>query len=49
MALTRHRAHATVIVNADTDAVLRHAQAETPGNSTLAVQRQVLATLLALP
>ena len=47
VALSRHRAHATVIVDADTDAVLRHAQAEAPGNTTLAVQRHVLAALLA--
>ena len=48
VALSRHRAHAMVIVDADTDTVLRHAQAEAPGNTTLAVQRQVLAALLAV-
>ncbi|MBV9326764.1 MAG: AAA family ATPase [Chloroflexi bacterium] len=45
VALSRHRAHATVLVDADTDAVLRHAQAEAPGNTTLAVQQHVLDTL----
>ena len=45
VALSRHRAHATVVADVDTNAVLRHAQAETPHDTTLAIQRQVLAAL----
>jgi AAA domain len=48
VALSRHRAHATVVLDASTDPVLRRAQAEAPGDTTLAVQRHVLAALLAL-
>jgi hypothetical protein len=48
VALSRHRAHATVVLDTNTDAVLRRAQAESPGNTTLAAQREVLAALLAL-
>ena len=48
VALSRHRAHATVVLDASTDAVLRRAQTEAPGDTTLAVQRHVLAALLAL-
>jgi hypothetical protein len=33
------------VVDIDTDAVLRHAQAEAPQNSTLAIQQQVLAAI----
>jgi hypothetical protein len=39
-------ARATVIVDPDTDSILR--QAETPGDTGLAIQRQVLAALLAI-
>ena len=45
VALSRHRAHATIVVDVETDAVLRHAQAEAPHDATLAIQRQVLAAL----
>jgi hypothetical protein len=45
VALSRHRAHATIVVDVDTDAVLRHAQAEAPQDSSLAIQRQVLTAL----
>ena len=45
VALSRHRAHATVIVDSNTETVLRHALAEAPGESALAIQRQVLAAL----
>jgi hypothetical protein len=45
VALSRHRAHATVIVDSNTEAVLRHALAETPGDTALAIQRHVLAAL----
>jgi hypothetical protein len=48
VALLRHRAHATVLLDASTDAVLRRVQAEAPGDTTLAVQRHVLDALLAL-
>lgn len=42
VALSRHRAHAIVVVDKDTEALLQHAHAETPHDSSLAVQRQVL-------
>jgi hypothetical protein len=42
VALSRHRAHATIVVDVDTDAVLHHAQAEAPHDTTLAIQRHVL-------
>jgi hypothetical protein len=48
VALSRHRAHATVVLDTSTDAILRRAQAGAPGDTTLAVQRHVLAALLAL-
>ncbi len=47
VALSRHRAHVTVVLDVATDAVLRHALAEAPGNTTLATQRSVLTALLA--
>ena len=47
VALSRHRAHATVIVDADTDLVLRHARADDPHRWALAVQCTVLSRLLA--
>jgi hypothetical protein len=46
VALSRHRAHATVVVDTDTELVLRHALAEDPHNAALAIQRNVLATLI---
>ena len=45
VALSRHRAHATVIVDSETDAVLRHALAEAPHDGALAIQLQVLVAL----
>ena len=47
VALSRHRSHATIIMDAATDAVLRHAQAEAPADARLAVQRHVISALLA--
>ena len=49
VALSRHRAHATVIVDPETETVLRHAQAEAPGDTAVAIQLHVLTTLLAEP
>ena len=46
VALSRHRAHASVLVDPETETVLRHAQAEDPGDTAVAVQRHVLAALL---
>jgi hypothetical protein len=46
VALSRHRAHATVIVDSDTDLVVGRSLAEDPHNSALAVQRRVLTALL---
>jgi len=46
VALSRHRAHATIVVDTNTDAVLRHARTEAPNDSTLAIQRYVLSALL---
>jgi hypothetical protein len=48
VALSRHRGHASVVLDTSTDDVLRRAQAATPGNTTLAVQRHVLDALLSL-
>jgi hypothetical protein len=45
VALSRHRAHATVIVDADTDLVLAHARREAPQDARLATQRRVLAAM----
>jgi hypothetical protein len=45
VALSRHRAHATVIVDSNTETVLRHALTEAPGDTALAIQRHVLAAL----
>ena len=46
VALSRHRAHATIVVDTNTDAVLRHARTEAPNESALAIQRYVLSALL---
>jgi hypothetical protein len=46
--LSRHRAHATIVVDVDTDAVLHHAQAETPHDSALTIHRQVLEAIRAI-
>ena len=46
VALSRHRAHATIVVDTNTDTVLRHAQAEAPNDTALAIQRYVLSVLL---
>jgi D-alanyl-D-alanine carboxypeptidase len=45
VALSRHRAHATIVVDANSDAVLCHAQADAPHDTALAVQRRVLTAL----
>jgi hypothetical protein len=47
VALSRHRAHATVIIHPETQRILRHARAEAPGDTAVAVQRHVLEALLA--
>jgi hypothetical protein len=47
VALSRHRAHATVIVDPETELVLRQAQADDPNNVKLAIQRHVITTLTA--
>jgi hypothetical protein len=47
--LSRHRAHATLIVDSDSDLVLRHALAEQANNTPLAIQRCVLSQLLNCP
>jgi AAA domain len=49
VALSRHRAHATLIVDSDSDLVLRHALAEQANNTPLAIQRCVLSQLLNCP
>ena len=45
--LTTSDGRCTVIVDPETETVLRHAQAEAPGDTNLAVQRHVIAALLA--
>jgi superfamily I DNA and/or RNA helicase len=47
VALSRHRTHATVIADPETERILGHAQTEAPGDSAVAVQRHVLQALLA--
>lgn len=46
VALSRHRAHATIVVDSNTEAVLRHAHTEAPHDTALAIQRHVLSVLL---
>jgi AAA domain len=46
VALSRHRSHATVICDVETDNVLWHAQAEAPNDTAVAIQRHVLKALL---
>jgi hypothetical protein len=46
VALSRHRAHATIVLDTNTDTVLRHAHAEAPTDNALAIQRYVLSALL---
>ena len=46
VALSRHRAHATVIVDRDTDLILRHALSDDPHNAALTIQHKVLTGLL---
>src|SRR5262249_40463331 len=47
VALSRHRAHATVIVDRDSELVLRHARAADPHDPRVTVQSHVLAVLRA--
>jgi hypothetical protein len=49
VALSRHRAHATIVVDVDTDTVLRHAQANAPHDSVLTMQRRLLSSLQSTP
>jgi hypothetical protein len=46
VALSRHRAHATIVVDTNTVTVLRHAQSEAPNDTAVAIQRHVLSVLL---
>ncbi|MDQ6669258.1 MAG: AAA family ATPase [Chloroflexota bacterium] len=46
VALSRHRAHATIVLDTSTETVLRHAHAAAPTDNALAIQRYVLAALL---
>ena len=48
VALSRHRAHATVVLDKDTEGVLEHVDAKTPHDSSLAVQRQLLQSIRAI-
>jgi hypothetical protein len=45
VALSRHRAHATIVLDVDTDTVRRHAQTEAPRDPVVATQRQILSSL----
>jgi hypothetical protein len=49
VALSRHRAHATILLDVDSDTVLRHAQAEAPHDAALMTQRQILSSLRTNP
>jgi len=46
VALSRHRAHATIVVDTSTETVLRHARAQAPNDTALAIQQHVLTVLL---
>jgi hypothetical protein len=46
VALSRHRANATIVIDSNTDAVLRHAHSDAPNDTALAIQRYVLSALL---
>jgi hypothetical protein len=46
VALSRHRAHATVVIDTYTSVVLNNAMAESPGDYSVAAQRHVLCALL---
>jgi hypothetical protein len=45
VAMSRHRAHATIVVDTHTDSVLQRACAESPSDTALAIQRRVLTAL----
>jgi hypothetical protein len=47
VALSRHRAHLTVLIDVSTEAMLRYAHTETPGDTVFATHRSVLSVLLA--
>jgi hypothetical protein len=49
VALSRHRAHATIVLDVDTDTVLRHAQADAPHDPVLTMQRRLLSSLHTTP
>jgi hypothetical protein len=49
VALSRHRAHATIVLDVDTDTILRHAQADAPHDPVLTMQRGLLSSLHAPP
>jgi hypothetical protein len=42
VALSRHRAHATVVVDTYTDAVIRQARTDVPNDTALAIQQYVM-------
>jgi hypothetical protein len=45
VALSRHRAHATIVLDVDTDTVLRHAQADDPNDPVLIMQRRIISAV----
>ena len=49
VALSRHRAHATIVLDVDTDNVLRHAQTDAPHDPVLTMQRRLLSSLHTIP
>ena len=45
VALSRHRAHATIVLDMDTETVLRQAQADAPHDLVLMTQRRIISGL----
>jgi hypothetical protein len=46
VAMSRHRAHATILVDSATESVLRRASIENPGDSAIALHARLLSSLL---
>ena len=49
VALSRHRAHATIVLDMDTETVLRQAQADAPHDPVLMTQRRIISGLRTNP
>ena len=49
VALSRHRAHATMVLDMDTETVLRQAQIDAPHDPVLMTQRRIISGLRTNP